>query len=58
VYHRLGLALEGQKRVDAAKAAYRRAVDLGYGAARFELERLETASRELLAPGHPRGARP
>jgi tetratricopeptide (TPR) repeat protein len=50
IHHRLGLALEGLKRVDEAKAAYRRAVELGYAAARFELQRLESPGSGVLAP--------
>jgi Flp pilus assembly protein TadD len=57
VYHRLGLALEGLERLDEAKAAYRRAVELGYVAAQFELQRLETPGRGLLTPGTRPGAR-
>ena len=49
-YHRLGLALEGLKRLDEAKAAYRRAIDLGYKGAAFELQRMETPGRGVLAP--------
>jgi tetratricopeptide (TPR) repeat protein len=41
IYHRLGLALEGMKRRDEAKAMYRRAVELGYRAGEFELQRLK-----------------
>lgn len=57
VYHRLGLALEGLERLDEAKAAYRRAVELRYAAAQFELQRLETPGRGLLAPGTRPAAR-
>ena len=42
IYHRLGLALEGLKRIEDAKAMYRRAVELGYRAGDFELQRLES----------------
>ncbi len=41
IHHRLGLALEGMKRLDEAKAAYRRAGELGYRAGPIELQRLE-----------------
>jgi tetratricopeptide (TPR) repeat protein len=41
LYHRLGLALEGQDRMDEAKSAYRRSSELGYGGGKFELERLQ-----------------
>jgi tetratricopeptide (TPR) repeat protein len=57
VYHRLGLALEGLGRLDEAKAAYRRAVELRYAGGQFELQRLETPGRGLLAPGTRPGAR-
>lgn len=49
--HRLGMALEGLKRVDEAKAKYRRAVELGYQGAAFELQRLESPGQGVLAPG-------
>lgn len=57
MYHRLGLALEGMARVGEAEAAYRRGVELGYAAAQFELQRLETPGRGLLAPGTRPSAR-
>lgn len=41
LHHRLGLALEGQQRLEDAEAAYRRSLELGYGGGRFELERLQ-----------------
>lgn len=41
--HRLGLALEGLGRLDEARAAYRRALELGFTGARLELQRLERA---------------
>jgi protein O-mannosyl-transferase len=41
VYHRLGLALECQGRVDEARSSYREAQSHGYGGAIFELRRLE-----------------
>lgn len=49
--HRLGLALEGLQRIDEAKAAYRRAIELGFTPAAFELQRLESPGRGVLAPG-------
>lgn len=51
IYHRLGLALEGMKRVDEAKAHYRKAAEHGYRAGSFELQRLESPGRGVLAPG-------
>ena len=45
LHHRLGLALEGLKRMDDAQAAYRRSLELGYGGARLELERLDRGER-------------
>lgn len=57
MYHRLGLALEGMARVGEAKDAYRRGLELGYAAAQFELQRLETPGRGLLAPGTRPAAR-
>jgi tetratricopeptide (TPR) repeat protein len=44
--HRLGLALEGLERIEEAKAAYRRAAELGYGGGAFELERLANPERK------------
>jgi Flp pilus assembly protein TadD len=46
LYHRLGLALEGLERIEEAKAAYRRAAELGYGGGAFELERLANPDRK------------
>jgi tetratricopeptide (TPR) repeat protein len=46
LYHRLGLALEGLERIEEAKAAYRRAAELGYGGGAFELERLAKPDRK------------
>jgi protein O-mannosyl-transferase len=51
ICHRLGLALEGLKRIEEAKAMYRKADQLGYKAGRLELQRLETPSGRVLAPG-------
>jgi tetratricopeptide (TPR) repeat protein len=48
--HRLGLALEGLKHIDEAKAAYRRAMELGFSPAAFELQRLESPGSGVLAP--------
>ena len=48
--HRLGLALEGLQRIDEAKAAYRRAMALGFTPAAFELQRLESPGKGVLAP--------
>ena len=48
--HRLGLALEGSQRIDEAKAAYRRAIELGFSPAEFELQRLESPGKGVLAP--------
>lgn len=45
LHHRLGLALEGLERLDEARAAYGRAVELGHGGARLELRRLERGER-------------
>ena len=44
-YHRLGIALEGLERMDDARAAYRRSLELGFGGARLELERLDRGER-------------
>jgi len=41
VHHRLGLALECLDRLADAKASYRKALELGYAGAQFELQRLE-----------------
>lgn len=43
-HHRLGLVLERVGRVDEAKAEYRRASDLGYKGANYELDRLESSA--------------
>lgn len=40
-HHRLGLALECLDRIADAKATYRKALELGYAGAQFELQRLE-----------------
>jgi tetratricopeptide (TPR) repeat protein len=40
IYHRLGLALEGLKQRDAAKAMFEQAEKHGYRGARIELQRL------------------
>jgi hypothetical protein len=45
LHHRLGLALEGLERIEDAKTAYRRSLELGYGGGRFELERLDQGKR-------------
>lgn len=45
LYHRLGLALEGLERIDEARAAYQRSLELGYGGARLELRRLDRGGR-------------
>lgn len=45
MHHRLGLALEGLERIDEARAAYRRSLELGYGGARLELDRLDRGER-------------
>jgi tetratricopeptide (TPR) repeat protein len=45
LHHRLGLALEGLDRLDEARVAYRRAIELGHGPARLELQRLERGER-------------
>jgi tetratricopeptide (TPR) repeat protein len=44
-YHRLGIALEGLERMDDARRAYQRSLELGYGGARLELERLGRGER-------------
>jgi tetratricopeptide (TPR) repeat protein len=44
VHHRLGLALECAGRTDEARASYRRAQDLGFDGALFELRRLASAA--------------
>ncbi len=49
-HHRLGLALEGLKRLDDAKTSFRRAVDLGFNPAAFELQRLDSPGSGVLAP--------
>jgi len=41
-HHRLGLNLEHLGRVREAKAEYRRAVELGYGGAQYEVSRLDS----------------
>lgn len=46
-YHRLGLVLERLGRIEEAKTQYRRASDLGYGGADYELKRLESTSAGL-----------
>ncbi len=43
--HRLGLALEGQERIEDARSAYARAAALGYGGGTYELERLADPAR-------------
>lgn len=50
IHHRLGLALEGLERLGEARAAFKRADDLGYAAGRFELQRLENPGSGVLAP--------
>jgi len=50
LYHRLGLALAGQDRMDEAKAAYRRAGELGYGGGKYELERLQREDKRKRRP--------
>lgn len=47
VHHRLGLALECQGKVDAARASYRQAQSNGFDSAVFELRRLESSPSEL-----------
>ena len=42
-HHRLGLILERLGRVREAKAEYRLAVELGYGGAKYEIDRLESS---------------
>lgn len=56
-HHRLGMALEGLSRVDEAKKMYRRAVELGFNSAAFELQRLEKPGSGVLAPRVAPGAR-
>jgi tetratricopeptide (TPR) repeat protein len=51
IHHRLGLALEGMKRVDEARTHYRKAAEHGYRAGAFELQRLDSPGRGVLAPG-------
>jgi tetratricopeptide (TPR) repeat protein len=46
-HHRLGLVLEHLGRPREAKAEYRRASDLGFKAANFEIKRLESSSTGL-----------
>lgn len=41
LYHRLGIAFEGLEQAAEARAAYRRSLELGYGGARLELERMD-----------------
>jgi hypothetical protein len=43
-HHRLGLVLENLDRIREAKAEYRRASDLGFKGADFEIKRLESSS--------------
>jgi len=43
-HHRLGLVLERLGRIPEAKAEYRRASDLGFKGADYEIERLESSS--------------
>ena len=49
-HHRLGLVMERLDRIPEANAEYRRASDLGYKGADFEIGRLESSSEGLLAP--------
>ena len=46
VHHRLGLALEGLGILDQARASYRRALELGYGGAELELQRMESPGKK------------
>jgi protein O-mannosyl-transferase len=46
IHHRLGLALECLGRIDEAVASYRKALQLGFGGAQVELQRMQ-------APGVP-----
>jgi len=50
VHHRLGLALECLDRIEDAKASYRRAAELGYGGAQFELQRLARVPGTISSP--------
>jgi tetratricopeptide (TPR) repeat protein len=54
-HHRLGLNLERLGRVREAKKEYRRAVDLGYGGAQYEINRLESPDG---GTARPRSAAP
>jgi tetratricopeptide (TPR) repeat protein len=49
-HHRLGLNLEQLGRVQEAKAEYRRAVDLGYEGAQYEIDRLESPGAGTARP--------
>ncbi|MEO8717709.1 MAG: tetratricopeptide repeat protein [Burkholderiales bacterium] len=51
IYHRLGLALEGLKRVSEARAMFEQAEKNGYSGARFELQRLENPGSSIHQPG-------
>jgi tetratricopeptide (TPR) repeat protein len=50
IYHRLGLALEGLKRLEEAKAMFEQAEKHGYAGARFELQRLASPGTSVRAP--------
>ena len=52
VHHRLGLALECLDRIEDAKASYRKAAELGYGGAQFELQRLGSGAGHDAAPAN------
>lgn len=49
-YHRLGLALEGLKRLDEAKAMFELAEKHGYAGGRYELQRLVSPDSTAPAP--------
>jgi protein O-mannosyl-transferase len=55
-HHRLGLVMENLGRLGEAKAFYRRASELGYKGANYELIRLETPRGGLLPPKTTRTA--
>jgi len=50
-HHRLGLNLEQLGRIREARAEYRRAVDLGYEGAQYEIDRLESTGARSVRPG-------
>lgn len=50
-HHRLGLNLEHLGRIQDALTEYRKALKLGYGGAKYEIDRVESRDRKPLRPG-------